>query len=535
VKVGASRVGRPGLDWAGVDRLVDLAGSLAGAWGARARGSTSIGQERAILRLLGVGGLDRAGRPLAGEVADRFLTGAPGRLGGGIILPFAMALVEYDLTPQQLALDVASGAVDLALEAELLVQPDRRIAAEIEARRMIGTALDRIDANRTARHELLGMLGDAPRPWVGTTLLAGSLGEALAEGARHVRDGIDVVRVEVPGGRELRVLGESADEPPGDGRGARAVSLPSDGDENEPAPPGSQRALARLRSALDEAAAERRAYVRLETASPALAAPEQAVVAGFERIDLVEADVMAEIVNGRTDPDRALADHAFARRLYRRSGTQVVVGAGPLVVAPDLAAGRPSTPAARAGRALALQLLGVALALGDGLQASQVIVGALPSWLCEEREPAARAAAEVALREALFPGHPLLFEEPALPGQETLWQLILAGVLPSSTALVLRQPRGGSSGPTVTATRVAAAVAGDLAGARAGSALAGRAAEHAAETILAARGTLEALAEAGWRAVVGVGPSQGRRAGSAEAVAERSDPFDPLGDELPPP
>ena len=48
-----------------------------------------------------------------------------------------MALLEYDLDPQQLALDVASGAVDLALEAELLRESDRRAVAETEATRLV--------------------------------------------------------------------------------------------------------------------------------------------------------------------------------------------------------------------------------------------------------------------------------------------------------------------------------------------------------------------------------------------------------------
>ena len=41
------------------------------AWGATAAASTSAGQERAILRLFGVAGIDRAGHPLAAEVVDR--------------------------------------------------------------------------------------------------------------------------------------------------------------------------------------------------------------------------------------------------------------------------------------------------------------------------------------------------------------------------------------------------------------------------------------------------------------------------------
>ena len=113
-------------EWGPLDRLVQRAESLAGAWGARARASTTTGQERAILRLFGVHGLDHGGRPLAGTTVDRWLAGDPGRLAGGIALPFAMALVEFDLEPQELAMDVASGNVDLALEAELLREPGRR-------------------------------------------------------------------------------------------------------------------------------------------------------------------------------------------------------------------------------------------------------------------------------------------------------------------------------------------------------------------------------------------------------------------------
>src|SRR5688572_23884946 len=93
-----------------IDRLAERAETLAGAWGARARASTTLGQERALLRLFGVAGVDRSGRPLAGAAVDRWLASTRDGLGGGIALPFAIALLEYDLEPQQLAIDVASGA-----------------------------------------------------------------------------------------------------------------------------------------------------------------------------------------------------------------------------------------------------------------------------------------------------------------------------------------------------------------------------------------------------------------------------------------
>ncbi len=160
-----------------------------------------------------------------------------------------------------------------------------------------------------------------------------------------------------------------------DSRGGLDAHDPS----GQPIPTGSSRALAVLRRFVDEGGARRGGYVRLVTDAPALAAPDQAVVAAFERIDAVVADPMREIVTGRVDPDRAIADHVFAHRLLARAGTLVLVPAGPLLVAPDLATGIPSDPATRSGRALALQLLAVALARRDGLPAGAIVVSALPN------------------------------------------------------------------------------------------------------------------------------------------------------------
>jgi len=81
----------------------------------------------------------------------------------------------------------------------------------------------------------------------------------------------------------------------------------------------------------------------------------------------------------------------------------VSLSAGPLVVAPDLARGVPSDPATRAGRALAIQALAVAIARGNGVPDELLLVGAVPGWLVDESQPAARAAAEVAIRRQLYP------------------------------------------------------------------------------------------------------------------------------------
>lgn len=523
-----------------VERLAERAETLAGAWGARARASTTLGQERAMLRLFGVTGLDRSGRPLAGAAVDRWLTSARDGLGGGIALPFTMAMTEYDLDPQQLALDVATGAIDLALEAELLRESDRREIAVNEARRMVDAAVERIDADRVARRELIDLLGEAPRPWIGTTLAEPDVDEALDEAAALASAGFDLLRVEVPIGRELADRMHSAGlEPPEWHPAARGSDRRREDLDQDPAPSGSQRALARLRRAADGVAAQRRGYVRLGTAIPPLGVPEGAVVAAFERVDLVEADPVAEIVVGGVDPDRSLADHAFARRFHRRADTFISIGPGPLVVAPDLASGVPSDPATRSGRALALQLLGVALAKADGIAPGRIVVGSYPAWLADEPSAVARILAEVDIRRTLFPDQIIRFDEPPADGHTraaAAWPYaVAAAIARTGGSAILMRGRRSDMATAAADARAAARTATEIAGVSQRRALHGIAGDHATQMLAVAMTTLDRLSDLGWRAVVGDPPrSAGRsREGAAwaiggDAVAERTESHDVL-------
>lgn len=515
--------------------LRSRATDIASAWGATASLFTSVGQERAILRLFGVTGLDRAGRPLAAEVVSRYLGPDPRRLGGGIALPFAMAMAEYDLPPQELALEVAAGHVDLGLEAELLAEPDRRAVALANAAALARAAMERVDANRVARRELLTLLGDPPRPWIATTLTSPAIVDGLDEARRAIEAGVEVIRIDVPPSRELADLARRAGRTVEGWRASPSSrgGLDAYDPAAEPVPAGSQRALSVLRRFVDEAGARRRGYVRLMTDQQPLAAPDQAVVAAFERIDLVVADPIREVITGRVDPDRAIADHVFAHRLLARAGTRILVPAGPLVVAPDLARGLPSDAATRSGRALAMQLLAVALARRDGIAAGSIAVSAVPDWLVDEPGAPVRAAAEVALRRALLPGHPLAFVEPRLPErQAATWRALVAALLPDAGDVEVALVQAGDAPDPVVAMRAAASVAVGLRDARVAPVLTTTAVEHAEAAARAAAATLAALQDQGWRAIVDQPLGVGTAGLGAEAVAERTETFDPLGVEV---
>ena len=525
-----------------MDRLLELSDTLAGAWAGRAAASTTVGQERAILRLCGVSGVDAQGRPLAAEVVDRYIGSNTGRLASGILLPFAVALLEYDTTPQDLALDIAAGAVDLALESDVMHDPTRRAGAQAEAARLAGAAAERIDANRTARRELQGLLGELPTPWFGITLAQAELTHAQPEAVEAIAAGADLVRVPVPAGRELSARAQARSETSDRSRArsmgfdvdaarARRGSAPYGRPSLEGIPAGSQRGLAELRRTIDETAAGRRRYVRLATLAPALAAPELGVVAGFERVDVVELDPIAEIVDEGVDPDRALADHAFAHRLLRRAGVQVLVGPGPARRCAGSRSRDALDPGTRAGRALALQLLSVALARHHGLSAEQILVSALPPWISDERNPAVQAVAQVAVRRALFSAHALAFDEPAMSTASEGWPFVFAAAVPGSdpTALVLRRAEPGRIRQVGEATRAAARVGREILAALGPRTLHGPALEHAEAVVGAARDLLERLANEGWRAVIGasIEPSDQARTGW-DLVVERSEDVDPF-------
>jgi len=508
---------------AGLERVRGLAQELAASLGEEARRTTTVGIERAVLRLVGVGGLDREGRPLAASVVERAAGGDAGRLARGVLLPFVAAMSLYEAPPADIAQDVATGAIDLDLEAEALADPRRAAEVRSSAEALVSAAFARIEADRTARMDLLDVLGDPPPPLVGFPVRATHVDEARDEVAVLVVGGADVVRIDVPPSRELADLvpdtsGLAHSE--AEARAARDARL-----AGETAPTGSQRALAVIRSVVDEAAAERRAYARVLAVPRPLGAPETAVVASAERLDIVAADPMSEIVDGGIDPARALADHSFLRRVLRRAGSGVILGAGPLVMGPDFAAGVPERTVVHVGRALALQALSVELARADGMDDAALLLGTLPAWMLDDRTAGAVAIAYVAAQRRLFPGLGLALEEPSGDGPaRDRWRQLhtLALIVAGGAALVGRDTDLDGAAAAAAETRTASAGAARIA-AEAGPIGFGPGFGEAGAAIAAsAAATLESLRDGGWEAILGPGGAGVGRLATG-TVARRAD------------
>jgi hypothetical protein len=225
-----------------LDALRERATSLAAAWGAAAAAVTTVGQERAILRLFGVAGIDRSGvrwRPRSSTVLRLTRNGS-----GRIALPFAMAMAEYDLGPH----DSRSGAAATwtSPRGGAAAEPDRRAIA-LPTRR--GRAPRWTAWTRTARAARAARAARGPAAAVaGRRLLEPAIVDALDEAAIAWMPAWSS-SAEVPPSRELADLAGwpsrslAQGHPRAGPRRVRPV---------RPAHPDRSRALAVLRRFVDE-------------------------------------------------------------------------------------------------------------------------------------------------------------------------------------------------------------------------------------------------------------------------------------------
>ncbi len=255
--------------------------------------------------------------------------------------------------------------------------------------------------------------------------------------------------------------------------------------------------------------------------------PETAVVAGLERLDAVRTDPITEIVADGVDPARALADHAFARRLLHRAGCRIFIDAGPLVVAPDLAAGTPSSAIVRAGRALAMQALSAELARADGVPDAAIRVGTLPAWLLGEHSGGAIGLASIAAQRRVLPGLGFVFDEPSPAGEvrDRWWQIrTLGAVIAGGAASTVREADATTiemvAAENRTAAETAAGLIGDVGPLRLGPGFD----DVVAGIMAAAAEALGALASEGWGAIVGDVSGDGSRMAAGTTALRREAP-----------
>jgi beta-lysine 5,6-aminomutase alpha subunit len=295
---------RLGIDVADVRRARTLAGEVGQPIVDLARQHTTVSVERATLRLAGLSGADPDGTPWVNRLAD--VVRADTGLEHGVALPVWDAMVRGEAEDLvTLAQKAAAGSVTFRL-------PEGRdaVAARDAARGAVGAGIARVDAQRTAREQMIATVGDAPRkPWIYLIVATGDIHEDIPQAQAAAREGADVIAV-------IRSTGQSLLDfvPEGATREGFAGTY------------ATQENFRLMRAALDETSRELGRYVRLTNYASGLCMPEIAALAGLERLDMMLNDSMYGILFRDINPIRTFVDQRFSRQVHARAGIIINTG-----------------------------------------------------------------------------------------------------------------------------------------------------------------------------------------------------------------
>lgn len=263
------------------------------------RSHTTVAIERAVLRLLGLDGVDGE-VPLPNRVVDHLRQ--QGLLAQGAAVPLVHVHLSEDLPLDVIAKQIASGERTLTMPDD----PSRAIA---HARLMADKALQDLDQKRGERTDFRNRLAPPETPQNYVIVATGNIFEDVPQGQAAARQGADIVAV-------IRSTGQSLlDYVP-----FGATTYGTGGTY------ATQENFRLMRRALDEVSLELGRYVQLTNYASGLCMPEITVLAAVEGLDMLLNDAMYGILFRDINVQRTLIDQFFSRQVVARS--QIVINTG---------------------------------------------------------------------------------------------------------------------------------------------------------------------------------------------------------------
>src|SRR5579883_306717 len=367
------------IDRACVARCRELAAAIADPIETFIATHSTVAVERAVLRLLGVDGVAADEVPLANAVLDSIAPAAP---VDGVATAFGKALAETGLEPTELARRIATGERALA---EFDGTPVA--AARGALRPYVDEALRAIGARRQERSALLDRLGQLPPPLLYVIVASGNIYEDRTAAVAAAEAGAQVIAV-------IRSTGQSLLDfvpygPTTEGFGGTYAT---------------QANFAIMRSALDEAGEKLGRYVMLTNYASGLCMPEIAVMAAFERLDMLLNDSMYGILFRDINMKRTFVDQHFSRMLNAFSGIVINTGEDNYLTTADAVEQAPAV--------LASQFINEEFAHRAGLPDAQIGLGDAYEINPDLEDSFLYQVAQAQLAREIFPNAPLKYMPP---------------------------------------------------------------------------------------------------------------------------
>jgi beta-lysine 5,6-aminomutase alpha subunit len=343
------------------------------------QGRTTVTVERTVLRLMGINeAIDEV--PLANIIVDELAHRQ--ELGSGAAYWVGNACKQLSLTPQEVAIQVAAGDLDLFS----LPRPDpKELRSYLEE--LARPALEQIAANRHKREELLELYGTGPAPLLYVIVATGDIWQDVVQAKAAAQQGADIIAV-------IRATGQSLLDyvPHGATREGFGGTY------------ATQENFRIMRGALDEAGEKVGRYIMLVNYSSGLCMPEIAALGALERLDMMLNDALYGILFRDINMQRTLIDQNFSRVINGYAGIIINTGEDNYLTTADAVA--------EAHTVTASQFINEQLALAAGLEDWQMGLGHAFEINPELEDGLILEIAQAQLARQLFPRAPLKYMPP---------------------------------------------------------------------------------------------------------------------------
>jgi beta-lysine 5,6-aminomutase alpha subunit len=367
-----------------VDRARAAADAIADDIQRHIEAHTTDSTERATLRLLGISGVNAVDVPLVNIVVEQ----ARSLLQGGVVRPLVDMMLNTGMSAQEVAEGVAAGELRLSE-----VPSERRSDVEQAALTLAQEAVNRIDAVRQRRNELVGELGEPLKPYVYVIVATGDIREDAVQAKAAARAGADVIAVIRTTAQSLLDFVPYGETTEGFG-GTYAT----------------QENFRLMRIALDEVGEELGRYIRLCNYASGLCMPEIAVMGALERLDMMLNDSMYGIIFRNINMERTFVDQYLARLVNARAGIIINTGEDNYLTTADALE--------KGYTVVSSDFINEAFALRAGLEPWQIGLGHAFEIDPSTPDQVLYQIADAQLIRQLFPGYPLKYMPPTkyMPG-----------------------------------------------------------------------------------------------------------------------
>ena len=343
-------------------------------------GYSSLSIERTVLRLMGIDGALKDGKPLPNVICDHL--NERNVISRGAAWFVANAMLQQNLSAQEVANKVSHHELDL-LKLKMSSNDAILDILNTSANRMLA----HIKSQREFREARFAEYGNRRVPAIYVIVATGNIYEDAVQAKAAAREGADIIAV-------IRSTAQSLlDYVP---YGATTVGFGGTY--------ATQENFRIMRAALDEVSADEKRYISLTNYASGLCMPEIAAMGAIERLDLMLNDAMYGILFRDINPKRTLLDQYFSRMINAYAGIEIQTGEDNYLTTSDAIE--------KAYTVTASQLINEQFALLSGIKPEKMGLGHAYEIDPETENSFAYELSHALLTKTLFPNSPVKYMPP---------------------------------------------------------------------------------------------------------------------------